>query len=141
MPNGASRDQLKLPPPPKKRKVGDQANASDDDVIFISSTWQRTYRKAAARAAGKLESFRAMPLDIFLEISSHLTPADLLALSRVSRQFARILMTDRGRHAWMASRRNLEDFPECPADLTEAEYAALVFGKECSGDVGDFSLD
>ncbi|KAI9462996.1 hypothetical protein HD554DRAFT_1428941 [Boletus coccyginus] len=34
---------------------------------------------------------------------------------------------------WKTARRQVDDLPDCPADLTEPEYANLVFYARCHG--------
>ncbi|KAF8173611.1 hypothetical protein BJ912DRAFT_886121, partial [Pholiota molesta] len=82
---------------------------------------------------GKLSGVLALPLDIFFEITSHLHPLDLLRLSRASRHFARMFLRKHNRHAWLASRRTVEGLPDCPSDISEAQYAHLLFESVCSG--------
>ncbi|KAF8186727.1 hypothetical protein BJ912DRAFT_451311 [Pholiota molesta] len=82
---------------------------------------------------GKLSGLLALPLDIFFEITSHLHPLDLLHLSRASRHFARMFLRTDNRHAWLAARRTVEGLPDCPSDLSEAQYAHLLFESICSG--------
>jgi hypothetical protein len=81
---------------------------------------------------GKLSGLLALPLDIFFEITSHLHPLDLLHLSRASRHFARMFLRTDNRHAWLAARRTVEGLPDCPSDLSEAQYAHLLFESICS---------
>ncbi|KAF8326851.1 uncharacterized protein EI90DRAFT_3156440, partial [Cantharellus anzutake] len=74
-----------------------------------------------------------MPLEIVLEICSHLGPRDLLCLVRSARVFARYLLRP-GVVAgvWKAARE--ECAPEMPpihSDLTEQKYALLGFGSNC----------
>lgn len=33
---------------------------------------------------------------------------------------------------WKTARRQVQDLPDCPADLTEPEYAHLVFCARCN---------
>jgi hypothetical protein len=81
---------------------------------------------------GKLSGLLALPLDIFFEITSHLHPLDLLHLSRASRHFARMFLRTDNRHAWLAARRTVEGLPDCTSDLSEAQYAHLLFESFCS---------
>ncbi|KAF8186739.1 hypothetical protein BJ912DRAFT_1111508 [Pholiota molesta] len=66
-------------------------------------------------------------------ITSHLHPLDLLHLSRASRHFARMFLCTDNRHAWLAARRTVEGLPDCPSDLSEAQYAHVLFESICSG--------
>ncbi|KAF8173616.1 hypothetical protein BJ912DRAFT_931853 [Pholiota molesta] len=82
---------------------------------------------------GKLSGLLSLPLDIFFEITSHLHPLDLLHLSRASRHFARMFLRKDNRHAWLAARQTVEGLPDCPRDISEAQYAHLLFESICSG--------
>jgi hypothetical protein len=98
-----------------------------------------------------LEAFVSMPLDIFSEarllfppslsvfpvltsltpqISSHLTPLDLLNLSRSCRSFRRILLNRTSTPLWRASRRNVA-LPDLEDGSDEPAYASLMYDKFC----------
>lgn len=108
--------------------------------------------KGKGRTAGKLARLTNMPLDIFFEVSipqiymqnniiftqtlflqiaSRLMPIDLLHLSMVSKEFRLTFASQRSRHIWMAARKRVVNLPDCPFDLNEPQYAALVFGRHC----------
>ncbi|KAF8067059.1 hypothetical protein FPV67DRAFT_1497742 [Lyophyllum atratum] len=81
-------------------------------------------------------AFGSVPTDIFLEIGSALEPADLLSLSRVSKQFRAIFMSRNSRFVWAAAFRRAEitlGLPVgCPPDMNEPQYASLIFDQLCS---------
>ncbi|KIJ23206.1 hypothetical protein M422DRAFT_276264 [Sphaerobolus stellatus SS14] len=85
------------------------------------------------RRVGKLCAFIDVPLDVLLEIVSHLSPQDLLNLSRASRLFYKLFVEDAryARAAWRAARTSIPGLPDCPSDLTEPQYAKLVFESDC----------
>ena len=58
-------------------------------------------------------------------------PIDLLNLARTSTSFHRILMSKQSCVAWRRSLRSVPDLPECPDDMSEPFYTALVFGCHC----------
>ncbi|EJC98196.1 uncharacterized protein FOMMEDRAFT_23771 [Fomitiporia mediterranea MF3/22] len=96
-------------------------------------------RKSSAKAitvqrqeskVGNHESFMNMPVDIFYKIANHLTPHDILNLSRTSKGLRSVLTSKKSENIWHAAREALE-MPECPPDLSEMQYADLVFGKHC----------
>ncbi|KAI0711003.1 hypothetical protein C8Q76DRAFT_624131 [Earliella scabrosa] len=72
-----------------------------------------------------------MPLDIFLEIASHLHPMDLLNMSRSSKRFRDILTTKHHRDVWTNSFELVEGLPPCPNDMSGPFYAALLFDTTC----------
>ncbi|KAG9008730.1 hypothetical protein FRB95_000410 [Tulasnella sp. JGI-2019a] len=72
-----------------------------------------------------------MPVDIFAEIASNLTPFCLLTLSRSSKRLRDILISDSSKPIWRAARASIQDLPDCPQDLSEPQYARLMFEGEC----------
>jgi len=82
------------------------------------------------RNLGKLAQLMSMPLDVFFEITEQLEPFDILQLSRVSKRFRSTFASKHSRHIWVAARRNIS-MPECPSDLTELQYASLMFEQTC----------
>ncbi|KAH7343982.1 hypothetical protein B0J17DRAFT_198352 [Rhizoctonia solani] len=76
--------------------------------------------------------FISIPVDVFKEISSFLSPKDILSLARVNKLLRKLLMQRSAKHIWRAAERNVNGLPPCPRHLTNPQYAALVFSKECS---------
>src|SRR5882762_4357344 len=64
------------------------------------------------------------------QITAQLEPLDILHLSRVSKHFRLTFASKHSRHIWVAARQNIS-MPECPSDLTEPQYAALIFEPTC----------
>ena len=65
------------------------------------------------------------------QIAAHLTPLDLLHLARSTKAFNRLLMSRESKPIWRAARNSVRDLPDCPPDLSEPEYARLLFETEC----------
>ncbi|GLB35460.1 hypothetical protein LshimejAT787_0210250 [Lyophyllum shimeji] len=107
---------------PKKKRVKRSAhpNSKGDQKV----QWTRGRR-------GALQGIAEMPLEILHEIFLHLYPADLLNLSRINKALRRILMTKSVEFIWRQARINLEDLPPRPADLSEFQYARLIFDALC----------
>lgn len=61
----------------------------------------------------------------------YLEPIDILQLSRTCRKLRDILMSKQSRSIWKVSRASI-NMPACPDDLSEAQYASLVFEKNCN---------
>lgn len=122
--------------PPKKRQKKAKGTAAKRKVNV-------------ADKARLLPSLNAMPLDIFYEVrvlesmlrpsSTHslqicetLEPLDVLHLSWTSIYIHNTLMDKNATSAlWKKSRSLIVGLPECPNDLNEAQYAHLMFGKDC----------
>ncbi|KII91497.1 hypothetical protein PLICRDRAFT_105367 [Plicaturopsis crispa FD-325 SS-3] len=80
---------------------------------------------------GVLSVLIDLPLDIFFEVCTVLHPVDILQLSRVSKEFRSLFMSRNSRHVWVAARRNAPGVPDCPPDMTEGQYARLLFEHDC----------
>ncbi|KAM5540087.1 hypothetical protein V8D89_006227 [Ganoderma adspersum] len=74
-----------------------------------------------------------LPMEVILEIASHLAPLTLLHFSRTSKLFRRTLMNKASRWIWQGALRTVLGLPPCPVDLNEALYTALVFDCYCFG--------
>ncbi|KAJ7650256.1 hypothetical protein FB45DRAFT_887444 [Roridomyces roridus] len=101
-------------PPKKKRKV-----SSDSKT-----------KKVRGRR-GILSSLKEFPLDVMFEILGHLRLQDLLTLSRTTKDFRGLLMSRSSATIWKESRSRVEGLPDIPKDLSEPQYANLVFDSHC----------
>ncbi|KAF8310682.1 hypothetical protein DL93DRAFT_1582762 [Clavulina sp. PMI_390] len=77
----------------------------------------------------------AMPLQIFHVLAAHLNPRDLLAIGRTSKPLRDLLFRRRAANVWIRCRKQFNFFlpnvPDCPEDLSEPEYANLLFDVGC----------
>lgn len=113
--NSHSEDQ-----PLQKRRKTTESNATK----FKSTTTCRS-------RPGKLQELPNMPLDILFEIFEHLLPLDILRLSRTSKDLRRIILP--AKSIWRITYSNLPiPPPPCPEDLTEPQWASLLFETNCS---------
>ncbi|ORY80219.1 hypothetical protein BCR35DRAFT_304398 [Leucosporidium creatinivorum] len=110
------------------------------------TTKKKYQRKNGKQKKGKLELISTLPVELLAEICTHLTPGDLLALSFTSKAFRSLLISPASVSLWKASRRSV-GLPDLTAgDMTEAQYAHLVFGTHCDicgckeTKLADFSL-
>ncbi|KAI0695440.1 hypothetical protein C8T65DRAFT_665369 [Cerioporus squamosus] len=84
------------------------------------------------RNVGKLMQMLNVPMDVSFEIMSHLEPKDILQLSRVSRELRSMLRSPTSRHIWMTARKNtVPPLHDPPEDMSEPQYAFLVFERFC----------
>ncbi|KAJ3755728.1 hypothetical protein EV360DRAFT_85641 [Lentinula raphanica] len=89
------------------------------------------FRKVRGRR-GLLEGLtKDVPLDIIYEIFSYLETSDLLTLARTTRDLRSTLMSKTSEFMWRTARLNLDDLPPLPKDLSEPQYADLLFGTHC----------
>ncbi|KAJ7470865.1 hypothetical protein FB451DRAFT_1037580, partial [Mycena latifolia] len=71
------------------------------------------------------------------QIFYYLLPADVLFLARLCRPLRAFLMSkaSESRHIWRQAFINLNldgpPLPACPPDLSEVQYASLVFSPHC----------
>ncbi|KIJ10783.1 hypothetical protein PAXINDRAFT_85522 [Paxillus involutus ATCC 200175] len=109
------------PEPPKKRSKGTHAKGIQNEGTSSKS-----------RRRGKLEMLPELNLDVLFHIFTFLRPLDLLNLARTTKAFRQFLMQKSLAFVWVAARRQIEhDFPDCPSDLSEPQYANLVFYPHC----------
>ncbi|KIM35772.1 hypothetical protein M413DRAFT_449599 [Hebeloma cylindrosporum] len=104
------------PPPAKRAKK--------------SFTAARKSSVKSPRQRKSLSLLPSMPLDVLFEVFSHLSPKDIISLSRTSRIFRDTLTTGNGISIWKAARKRL-GWPECPPNMSEHQWAALLFGNTC----------
>ncbi|CAE6437308.1 unnamed protein product [Rhizoctonia solani] len=73
-----------------------------------------------------------LPVEVLIEIARYNHPLDLIMLSRVNRFLRELLMDKRSALIWRSARENLPGLPACPDEVSEPQYAAMLFGKRCS---------
>lgn len=78
-----------------------------------------------------------MPLDVLLEIFEFLLPLDVLHLSRTSNDIRNVLMHRSAMFIWKSAFENWNastecPSPPCPEDMTEPQWASLLFDDHCS---------
>ncbi|KAF8676152.1 A Receptor for Ubiquitination Targets [Rhizoctonia solani] len=83
---------------------------------------------------GALRGVIGLPIEILIEVLGYLALPDTLALSRSSKFFRRILMNPSAAtlNVWRASIENVPGLPSCPKDLSEPQYAALIYSHHCT---------
>ncbi|KIL00812.1 hypothetical protein PAXRUDRAFT_821269 [Paxillus rubicundulus Ve08.2h10] len=114
-----------------KRKRVQDANDAQDTQDGAPLTQAKSKRQRWSRVAGRLAGLMEMPMDILFEIFGHLMPLDVLRLARTTKQFRRVLMHRSSLSIWIAARKNVPDFPDCPPYMSEPEFANLVFDTHC----------
>ncbi|KAF8164095.1 hypothetical protein BJ912DRAFT_273453 [Pholiota molesta] len=132
---------MKLRSPQPKRT---QSEASNANVVKTSKRAQAKKRKTQEeedhtesmkplkRGGGLLKDIMEMPMDVLFEIFGQLEPLDLLNIGRTTKALRAILMSRSSTSVWMSARSNVFGLPDCPDDLSEPQYAALMFVKGCT---------
>ncbi|KAG9124647.1 hypothetical protein FRC07_010799 [Ceratobasidium sp. 392] len=84
-----------------------------------------------------------MPIKILTQIASNLEPIDVIFLARLNKHFRNLLMKRSSIDIWRGSMENVLGLPECPPDMSEPRYLALVFLKTCTscGKAGKTEID
>ncbi|KAI0789472.1 hypothetical protein C8Q75DRAFT_807106 [Abortiporus biennis] len=73
-----------------------------------------------------------MPLDILFEIFVELQPQDLLALSRTTKGFRRLLINKSSIRFWKATFENVEfTLPPCFPGMNELQFVNLLYSSHC----------
>ncbi|KAG8682670.1 hypothetical protein FRC09_016621, partial [Ceratobasidium sp. 395] len=116
----SSEQDQDLPPPRKKRTRTSQLTKSSNT------------RKYVKGKRGGLSSFMKLPVEIFTQIAYLLSPGDLIALARSNKFFNNMLLQRSAIQMWRRAEANVPELPPCPPDMSEPQYAALLFSKHCS---------
>ncbi|KAH9952089.1 hypothetical protein B0H21DRAFT_13030 [Amylocystis lapponica] len=110
------------------------------DADYVPAKRRKTTTTVARTAAPKkttrsgrrsLSKLPDMPLDILFEIFGHLNPIDVLHLARTTKALRDILMRRSALSIWREARAHVDGLPDCPADLSEPQYANLLFDPHC----------
>ncbi|KAJ6619755.1 hypothetical protein B0H10DRAFT_2024791 [Mycena sp. CBHHK59/15] len=118
-----SDEEPEFEPKKKRRKL------VNSNTIVATTNDQRTKRVRGRR--GILSSLKGYPLDVLFEIFGHLNPMDLLNLSRTTKEICGLLMSPSTAFIWKETRSNVEGLPDIPLELSEPQYANLVFDTHC----------
>lgn len=77
--------------------------------------------------------FGTIPREIVCEVFSWLRPRDLVRLAEVNRELRSILTSNESLPIWKSSReRNWTRIPDRPTDLSELQWARLIFCLQCT---------
>ncbi|KAI9570860.1 hypothetical protein HD554DRAFT_2312480 [Boletus coccyginus] len=96
-----------------------------DTVVAPSRTKKRR---------GKPGELCQLNLDVLFLLAAYVHPLDLLSLARTCKSLRELLMDKASAFVWKTARRGqVQGLPDCPADMTEPEYANLVFYSRCNG--------
>ncbi|KAF8549533.1 hypothetical protein OG21DRAFT_582465 [Imleria badia] len=93
---------------------------------------RRKYSAAPKRQRrGRPGELCQLNLDVLFLIAEYTHPMDLLNLARTCKSLRQLLMDRSSEFVWKTARRQVIGLPNRPADLTEPEYANLVFYARC----------
>ncbi|KAB5590866.1 Protein SFI1 [Ceratobasidium theobromae] len=114
--------QVKNEPARKRLKRSNEEKGESD---FLPT-------KAPKRVKNKPQFLLTLPVEIFIEIAKYLHPSDLVMLSRANKFFRSLFMSRRSAPIWSSARQSIPDLPPCPGDISEPQYAAMLFTTACS---------
>jgi hypothetical protein len=83
------------------------------------------------RRRGKPGEICQLNLDVLFLIAAYVHPIDLLNLARTCKSLRQLLMDKSSAFVWKTARCQVNGLPDCPVDLTEPEYANLLFYARC----------
>ncbi|KAH9918362.1 uncharacterized protein BXZ73DRAFT_105243 [Epithele typhae] len=131
--SGTAQDPSRMKRP--KAVLGDRARKL---VHAVENTkGARPKGKNVGKLAGiYVQLVRNVPVEIFVEILSHLPPIDILHLARVSNDLRQMLMTRNIKWLWDASLARLDPPPPpCPDHFAapDVETARMIFKKSFKG--------
>ncbi|KAF9473236.1 hypothetical protein BDN70DRAFT_925272 [Pholiota conissans] len=73
-----------------------------------------------------------MPMELKLEILSYVNPLDLINLAQSTKALHEMLMDRSATSTWEKARSNVIGLPDRPTDMSEPQYAHLMFVNRCS---------
>ena len=101
-----------------------------DCVLVLAFNIEAQTPEHDASATGRGDYLESLPFDILVELAPYLRLADLLALSRTSRTLRDTLKLEDSAVVWRTARQ-AEGIPDTPEDISEREYAVILFGETC----------
>ncbi|OAX39063.1 hypothetical protein K503DRAFT_113414 [Rhizopogon vinicolor AM-OR11-026] len=122
---------------------GDHSDKEDSDSANRAPSRIKGARKRSRKNAddakpskkskrrGRLDLMPTMNLDILFHILIFLHPMDLVNLSRTSKDFRNLLLQRSSAATWKVARLQVDSLPDCPPDMSEPQYANLVFYPHC----------
>ncbi|GAA5896549.1 hypothetical protein JCM8208_004231 [Rhodotorula glutinis] len=128
-----SKGPTKRPKGKAKAAEVDSSNEGDEDDQPRKKARKPAKAKQSKqkKGTGKFEILKTLPVEKITEIFSHLYPNDLLALSKVNKQYRALLTAKSSSRLWKAARDKLE-LPDLVTDnFGEIQYASLIFEREC----------
>ncbi|KAG8704567.1 hypothetical protein FRC09_003449 [Ceratobasidium sp. 395] len=102
--------------PPKRTRVG-------------TSTSKAPHKK---RAGNENKNMMTLPIEIFTQVLSYVTPCSLVALIHTNKALRRILLDPSSKPIWQSAATRVPGLPACPTWMSEPRYAVLLFSKLCT---------
>lgn len=134
----------------KRRKTDEVTDPTLGSEAEGSSAQVQSSQRIRKRGnVGKLSGLLDLPLDILFEVSQdesgsisssliavdqifgQLAPYDLLKLSRMTKEFRRVLMHKSSISVWKSALERIPGLPSCPEDMSEPQWVNLAFDPHC----------
>ncbi|KAG8712273.1 hypothetical protein FRC09_020038 [Ceratobasidium sp. 395] len=84
------------------------------------------------RAGNQNENMMTLPIEIFTQVLSYVTPCSLVALIRTNKALRRILLDPSSKPIWQSAAARVPGLPVCPIWMSEPRYAVLLFSESCT---------
>ncbi|CAE6399493.1 unnamed protein product [Rhizoctonia solani] len=128
----------KTKPKPKPKSEPKVVTKAEKIVEQDSEPARKRVRRSATKDrphAGKAQNkilLMNLPVEVLIEVAQYVHPLDLIMLSRVNKFFRELFMDKRSALIWRSARENLPGLPHCPDEVSEPQYASMLFTKRCS---------
>ncbi|KAG8704657.1 hypothetical protein FRC09_003405 [Ceratobasidium sp. 395] len=84
------------------------------------------------RAGNENENMMTLPIEIFAQVLSYVTPCSLVALIRTNKALRRILLDPSSKPIWQSAAARVPGLFDCPYWMPEPQFAALLFTTLCT---------
>ncbi|GAA5973365.1 hypothetical protein JCM11641_003094 [Rhodosporidiobolus odoratus] len=107
------------------------AGLADDEPVKKKSRTTAKGKGKGKGKQGKLAAFQSLPMDLIVEISRYLDPLTLLNMSRANKSMHNVFASRSAAPIWSIVRANVYLPTLTASDMTDLQYASLVFEREC----------
>ncbi|KDR68186.1 hypothetical protein GALMADRAFT_1048022 [Galerina marginata CBS 339.88] len=107
------------------------ASQPDAPTIIKPAPRKRPSKSQSRSRKSSIDNLSSLPMELILETAKSLHPKDLLALCRVNILLRDRLLARSARSCWRETLNNVLGLPDCPAGLTDPQYASFVFDIFC----------
>ncbi|KAE9410789.1 hypothetical protein BT96DRAFT_969103 [Gymnopus androsaceus JB14] len=129
----SDEDEEEVRPKARKRTKKSQSEqpGPSNSVSKRKNKMPEQFKKVRGKFGLLQRLAKDVPLDVIFEVFMHLNPSDLLSLARTSKTLRNMLMSKSSASIWRATRANMPTLPPLPDDLSEPQYAHLLFSEYC----------
>ncbi|KAF5340338.1 hypothetical protein D9611_007911 [Ephemerocybe angulata] len=128
--NKRKKGKAKAAPKAKRQKVKADSQSTTEPTQEPVTTPKAKKAGGSRRKKDLSKLPDKMPVDILFEVFGHLSPKDLLNLSRTNKMFEELISGTRATSIWMEARKPYR-VPEPPQFYSEWQWARLLFETRC----------